>query len=130
MARTKPGLVKLDAVKAGKSAVERKSAPDPKDNAESADLDNQKKLASVEALNQENKDKETNRDLRKEYANKVYFYLCGYSGVCAVVLLLSGWKIFGFELPATVLSLLVGSTAVAAIGLVGFVVNGLFKTQK
>lgn len=129
MSKAKRELVPIDAIASGKAAVARKSRPDSKDTSEKEDLDLQKQLASVEAIHQSNQDKATNRDLRKNYANKVYTYLCVYSGVCAVMLVLSGWKVWGFELPSTVLSILVGSTATAAIGLVGFVVNGLFKNS-
>lgn len=61
------------------------------------------------------------------YANRVFCFLVGYCLFVGVILLLHGFKICSFELPELVLSVIAGSTAAAAIGLVGFVVSGLFK---
>lgn len=122
-------LVPLDAVGSGKQAAVAKAAPDAKDKSEIDDLERQQKVAVVESLRQSNQDAETNRNLRNRYANKVYWYLCAYSSVCGVLVLLSGWRLWGFQLPDIVLAALVGTTATAAIGLVGFVVNGLFKNS-
>jgi hypothetical protein len=66
-------------------------------------------------------------DLMKPYANKVFGFLIGYCVCIGVFLLMQGTKYHGFELPETVLAIIAGSTAVSAIGLVGFVVNGLFS---
>jgi hypothetical protein len=69
--------------------------------------------------------------LRQQYANKVYCYLVCYSLAALILILLSAYKEFTrFNIPDHVLLLIVGSTAVSAIGLVGFVVNGLFKNIK
>lgn len=64
--------------------------------------------------------------LLKPYANKVYLYLCIYSTCVFLLLISSGFKLMGFWLETTVLSVLVGSTAISAIGLVHTVVKGLF----
>lgn len=77
--------------------------------------------------NQRLKDAESNRHLREGYANKVYGYLVAYSAAALTLVVADGFKIFGFDLDTTVVSIIVGSTAVSAIGLVGFVVKGLFK---
>lgn len=128
MAKSKRPLATIDDIDAGKAAVEQKIAPDTKDAQEKDRLALAKTAAGIKALEEQNEDKAGNRRLRADYAKKVYYYLCAYSLACLLLLILSGWKILGFELPWQVLSLLVGSTAVAAIGLVGFVVNGLFKS--
>jgi hypothetical protein len=52
--------------------------------------------------------------------------MCCYSGIVALLLIASGWNIFGFDLPAAVLVALAGSTAVTVIGLVGMVLTGIF----
>jgi hypothetical protein len=44
-----------------------------------------------------------------------------------VIILLDGFKLLGFSLDHRVLATLVGSTAIAAIGLVGFIARGLFR---
>ena len=64
--------------------------------------------------------------MMEPYANKVFFFLCSYVGVVGLMLCLSAWC-DSFNIPESVQAIIAGSTAVSAIGLVGFVVNGLFK---
>jgi hypothetical protein len=52
--------------------------------------------------------------------------MCLYSAGVAFLLLLSGGNVNGFYLEKDVLVLLVGSTAVTVIGLVGMVLTGIF----
>ncbi len=63
----------------------------------------------------------------KPYADRVYGFLIGYCAIVTLILLAQGFRWWGFSLPESVLAVLAGSTAAAAIGLVGFVVSGLFK---
>lgn len=72
-------------------------------------------------------DRKSSRDLREKYAKHVYLYLIGYSTAAFLLIVAHGFRLFGFNLEMPVLALLVGSTAVSAIGLVGIVVKGLFK---
>lgn len=65
--------------------------------------------------------------LMEPYANKVYSFLVVYCSVVGLMIVAQGFRILGFTLPDNVLSVIAGSTAAAAIGLVGFVVSGLFK---
>lgn len=60
------------------------------------------------------------------YGNKVFFYLCGYSVGALILLLLDGWNLLGFDLPDVIIGTIVGSTALAAIALVRYVVVGIF----
>jgi hypothetical protein len=73
------------------------------------------------------KDRSSTRRLREDYGRRVYQYLVGYSMAAFLLVMLHGMKYQGFQLDTTVISLIVGSTAVSAIGLVGIVVRGLFK---
>lgn len=117
-------LVSLGAIEASARIVAERREPDKIDV-----LAELKQRAEIDTIEQGNRNHEANRDLRTRYAKAVYWYLIGYS-VCSFALLLaSGFKPLGFSLPDAVLSLVVGSTAVAAIGLVGFVVQGLFKAS-
>lgn len=68
--------------------------------------------------------------LMEPYANKVFGYLVGYSIVVTIIMLLDGFSLFGFDLANYVLGIIAGSTAVSAIGLVGFVVSGLFAPAR
>lgn len=67
--------------------------------------------------------------LMKRYANKVFRFLVGYCMFVGLCLLLQGFHALGFNLSDTVMAVISGSTAASAIGLVGFVVNGLFKAK-
>lgn len=59
-------------------------------------------------------------------ANKAFCFMCCYSGVVAFFLLLRGLSGAKFDLTDSVLQILVGSTAVTVIGLVGMVLTGVF----
>lgn len=98
-------------------AVQAKQHKDPNDKKEEKTLEDDEAVLNSRST----------RGLREATANRVYWYLVGYSGWSGFLLLLHGSKYNGFSLDTPVLSLLVGSTAVSAIGLVGIVVKGLFK---
>ncbi|MDR7118442.1 hypothetical protein [Caulobacter sp. BE254] len=93
--------------------------------------------AENERLRAENeglKGQQTYDDVRtrmmEPYAGKVFRFLIGYCAFVGVIILLSGFKIGGFAISDTVLGIIAGSTAASAIGLVGFVVSGLFGAAK
>lgn len=87
---------------------------------EAATLKNEKTRAHIKNL-------DADRDMRTKYAARILRYLELYSGGVLVLLIASGFHRIGFVLPAEVLATLVGSTAIAAIGLVGFIARGLFR---
>lgn len=113
------------AMERSQSAVAAKKAPDPKDKEENYAA--KEAAAKVRSLEEENEDRSSFRGLREKYAGWVYKYLVGYSLACLGILVAHGSKFRGFELPEAVLTALVGSTAVSAIGLVLAVTHGLFK---
>lgn len=119
--------ISIDAIGSGKAAIDAKVSDDKIDRQEEQAAKIEKLKNEAAAVGEQNEDRKSDRELRKEYAQKVFRYLVGYSFGCATILVLAGWSICGFRLPDLVLSILVGSTAVSAIGLVGFVVSGLFK---
>ena len=88
---------------------------------------------ALKAENERLQGKKTYDDVRielmKPYANRVFGFLVFYCIFVAITLLLQGFRILGFELSDTVMAVIAGSTAASAIGLVGFVVSGLFKAQ-
>jgi hypothetical protein len=118
-------VVQLSDIELGVGSVDEKTALDDKDRLEVTSIDNRKRLAEIGSLEQLIEDKKANRELRAAYANRVYCYLCAYSATCAALVLGCGLGLL--TISDVVLTTLVGSTAVAAIGLVGFVVSGLFK---
>lgn len=64
--------------------------------------------------------------LIKPYAWAVLKFLCAYGGVVGVLLFFQGFGGDRFHINDGVMGVVVGSTAVAAIGLVHTVVKGLF----
>lgn len=92
-----------------------------------ANPDEQRHLAETQTIKESNRDLRVNRKLRWKYARWVFCYLVVYSASVLFLLIVSGFGIFGFSLPESVLGFLVGSTAVSAIGLVLAVTTGLFK---
>jgi hypothetical protein len=115
----------LDDIDAGVPVVEEVERPDPQDleerhAAERAQLE--LKLARSRIKNVK-----ADRKMRKTYAGRILFYLEAYSVVVGLMVLAAGFKLWGFELPNEILASLVGSTALAAIGLVGFIARGLFR---
>ena len=120
--KTKPTLNDI-----GKGLASVKGVANP----DSIDLLEQ---AAVERTQLENKlarsrikNVKADRKMRKKYAGRVLRYLEIYSIAVASLVIFSGFELWGFDLPVEILASLVGSTALAASGLVGFVARGLFK---
>lgn len=118
--------VTIAEIARGVGLAENKAAPNDKDRLEDNSLEARRYQAETNTIHQRNRDRRANRLLRARYAKAVYFYLVIYSSFAGLVVLLSGFNICGFLLPSSVLTALVGSTAVSAIGLVATVVAGLF----
>lgn len=68
----------------------------------------------------------TLNDLIKPFANKAFWFMCGYCGIVGLMVFFHGFTLHGFSLPDSALNFLVGSTAAAVIGLVGMVLTGIF----
>lgn len=67
------------------------------------------------------------RELRQSYSCKVYVFMCVWSGLMFGVLLLQG--LGALSLGNAVLVTLAGGTTASVIGLVGFIVQGLFNSK-
>lgn len=91
--------------------------------------DNESLKAEIERLKGESDFERIRAALLGPYANRAYMFLVIYCAFVGAVLLLQGFSVWGFKLSDTVLAVISGSTAASAIGLVGFVVNGLFKNK-
>lgn len=115
----------LDDIDTGVPVVEEVETPDPRDlleraSAERAQLEN--KLARSRIKNVK-----ADRRMRKTYAARILRYLEAYSIAVGLMVIASGFSWTHFSLPPEILATLVGSTALAAIGLVGFIARGLFQ---
>ncbi|WP_298257484.1 hypothetical protein [uncultured Litoreibacter sp.] len=87
------------------------------------------KMLQLEVKKQENDqaDQVANREMRQDYALWVFRYLVFYSASVGGLLFISSINDGRFKISDSVLEILVGSTAVSAIGLVLAVTHGLFK---
>lgn len=92
--------------------------------------DEQRHLAETQTIRESNLDLRMNRKLRWKYASWVFCYLVCYSFFVGAILIIDGFTLYGFDLEEGVVSFLVGSTAVSAIGLVLAVTTGLFNPIK
>lgn len=118
--------ITLEDIDTGVPAVQEVGTPDLMDWAEAsaaerAQLEN--KLARSRIKNVK-----ADRKMRKTYAGRILRYLEFYSASVAIMIIVSGFGLGGFALAPEILATLVGSTAVAAIGLVGFIARGLFRS--
>jgi hypothetical protein len=82
--------------------------------------------AKLDSLTSRFRTAETLDSLIQPYASKAYWFMVLYSVAAALLLVADGFKYHDFDLPDEVLKLLVGSTAVTVIGLVGMVLTGIF----
>lgn len=109
----------------GVERVAAKERPDQKDDKEWHALAKHEQHQKIDEIRQKNIDKRINRKLRAGIARSVFCYLSCYSLFSASMVVLNGLNLL--LIPEAALAAIVGGTAIAAIGLVGFVVNGLFK---
>lgn len=65
-------------------------------------------------------------ELIKPYAMNSFRFMCFYCGFVGIILIAAGYKLYNFSLSDDVLQIMVGSTAVTVIGLVGMVLTGVF----
>lgn len=119
--------VSIEKISAGRKQAKAKDKPDPQDRMEIAAAE--KAEAEAQSVREGNRDRRALRDLRFKYAKKVYRFLICYCIGAAIIVILDGFNTYGFEVDGSVLMIIVGSTAASAIGLVGFVVNGLFSSR-
>ena len=81
-------------------------------------------------------DVKINRELRKEYAFKVFIFMCVWCIMVFLIVILDALtytpstdkyiKDLSFQVSNSVLTTLIGGTTVSVIGVVGFIIKGLF----
>jgi hypothetical protein len=123
------GQVPIDAIDRASTAPKIPQGP-LRELLSRALSENEALTNELKALKAERTFEQAQASLMGPYANKVFIFVCVYCGVIAVFLLLNGFKPWGFNLSDAVLGIIAGSTAVSAIGLVGFVVSGLFRSPQ
>lgn len=110
----------LDVIRVEKAKLPLK--PDEKDAKEEANLQEQQVLYLKEHV-EELRDL---RGLRERYAGRVYWFLVIWCLLLLTFLVFQGFSIGGFILSEATMVTLVGGTTASVIGLVGFIVRGLF----
>lgn len=129
--------IKFDAIYSTISAVSKVAKPSDTAAESAAFIDAQKQLekeekraltsAYVKVMSEVHKDLESNRALREEFGRNAFRYLFVISGVVFVFLFIHLFRTKDWNgLPDSVLLTLSGGTFASAVGLVGFVVKGLF----
>jgi hypothetical protein len=77
-------------------------------------------------LKSDNRANDILNDLIEPFANKTFVFMCIYCTFVGLVLLMNSFGCFKQVISDDVLQILVGSTAVTVIGLVGMVLTGIF----
>jgi len=85
-------------------------------------------LAELDSEKGRNDSQVIRAQMMKPFADKTFRFVCCYCLITALLIVASG-AIPTFEIPVPVQSIIAGSTAVAAIGLVSIVVSGLFRSS-
>lgn len=129
------GRPNLDVIDAGLDLIEKKTARDSKDDREIQDIERDQKTLEHDLFRERIQNLIADRKLRDQYASKIIRFLYIYALVAALFCIadavtLDPESAYEFELADEVVLTIVGSTAVAAIGLVGFVARGLFLPPK
>lgn len=70
-----------------------------------------------------------NTALRARYARKVLCFMYAYFSLVMIIIFLQGFSAWDFRISDIALTTLIGSAFVSAVGLVGFVIQGLFPKQ-
>jgi hypothetical protein len=92
-------------------------------------MQSQLEIASAELTELRGSTEAARAALIKPYAWAVLWFLVGYGVTVGALLLLQGFHLGGFHIHDGVMGVVVGSTAVSAIGLVHTVVKGLFPSS-
>jgi len=80
----------------------------------------------ITSLKQKLKTNDELDGLIQPYAARAFWFMSVYCGFVVGILILQGFHICSFNLTDSVIQIIVGSTAVTVIGLVGMVLTGVF----
>ena len=132
MTKDNPNKIPIDEVfkVMSRHKLQASSSPDDLTKKEEVDFEKSIKEHRLTELGLQNKSLEDLINLRQEYSKKVFIFLIVWSIGVGLVLIFQAFGIWGFSLPESVLNILVGSTTVNVIALVGLVVKGLFPGRE
>jgi hypothetical protein len=119
-----PDSTKLSPQDIGLPPGQLPTKPDHLDEEFRADLAQHQ----IAHLKENNLNLQSTRKLRQSVARAVYWFMVAWSLAVLVLLLFAGFKVMGFDLPPAILAALIGSTTASVIGMVAFLVKGLFPS--
>lgn len=82
-----------------------------------------------ELLIEELAGKKQDRDQRKEFASKIFDFMCWYLGAVFFIIMLNGITINNFKVSDDIILALLGTTAIEVIGTFAFVARYLFGSK-
>lgn len=96
---------------------------------------------NIRRLKNENAEQELNIQLKKDYSGNIFRFMCLWTLLVFIIIFLDSLtytpietiitkKDLSFDVSDSVMMTLIGGTTVSVIGLVGFVVKGLFPSVK
>jgi hypothetical protein len=80
----------------------------------------------LDRLKRANRASEILDNLIEPFANKTFYFMCTYCAFVGLIVILNAFGCFSRQISDSVAQILVGSTAVTVIGLVGMVLTGIF----
>lgn len=104
-------------------------APTATDQQTAAYYDDEKKSLENERLRAQIADLNQDRDLREKYGERLFRLVVWWLIVIGLIVVLHGISAVPFELSATVLATLIGSTTASVLGLFAIVANYLFPKR-
>lgn len=125
-------LSKIKEIIADSASEEHKEATSPQTEKTSRMVAAESQMISGdqdEYLQEQIEDLKHYRELRNKYARCVFVFMCVWAGIMFLILIMKGWWGQCFTLSDTILTTLVGGTTVSVIGLVGFMMQGLFHSN-
>lgn len=75
------------------------------------------------------KDRDQDRDQRKDFANKIFNFMCWYLVGVFLIILMDGISTMNFHISDDIILALLGTTAVEVIGTFAFVARYLFGSK-
>ncbi|WP_294591786.1 hypothetical protein [uncultured Rikenella sp.] len=125
-------LSKIKEIIADSASEEQKEATSPETRRDTSMIEDESRELSSdrdEYLQQLIEDLKHYRKLRNRYAGCVFVFMCFWAVIMFSMLFIKGFLGQCFTLSDTILTTLVGGTTVSVIGLVGFMMQGLFHSN-
>lgn len=121
--------IEVSDIEAGLEKVRAKSS-DEIDNLEATSAENTRLELQNDHLREKIASLAAAKKLREELAKNVFKFLLVYSVVVLILIFFEGFNLFGFDMPDLTLTALAGGTAVAILGIIGYIAKGLGDNLK